>query len=360
MSMTADKNGRKRRSGSGRSRRAAIVEQAENMQKQTPAEAKEASVVEEAEVSVAVSSEAGEEKAAAAAAEQDAVRNVVEDLVPNVGTETGKGAPSCSGEKTVLPPERLVVADSAETAPEEAERLAAGLPEKLRTAVFSEELEQRAVEQMFRWAGENGRVEQDNGELSGMALLEAVHHGRQVAGLVLRLFEELAPLHELEERWAAMLVQAALWHDLGFAVGGRRGHHKLSMRIIEENTGLELSFGLAEEARPMVAMLARYHRRAWPSKKHRRFAALPDKEQKALVRAAALLRVADALDYTHKGAVEELRVRIRRRSVRIVCLGACSCRRECRRAMKKGDLFEKLFDRKLELSQEKAGSGDER
>ena len=356
MGMTADKSSRKGRSGSGRSRRAAAVEQTANMTEQTPADVKETGVVEEAEVSVSLK-ERGEK--AAPEAGQGAVRNGAEDIVPGIGSDTGKDAPSCAGEETALSPERPVVADSAEADPEASEHPDAGLPESLRTAVFSEELEQRAMEQMFRWAGEDGRVEQEKGELSGMALLEAVHHGRQVAGLVLRLFEELAPLHELEERWAAMLVQAALWHDLGFAVGGRRGHHKLSMRIIEENTGLELSFGLAEEERPLVALLARYHRRAWPSKKHRRFAALPEKEQKALVRAAALLRVADALDYTHKGAVEELRVRIRRRSVRIVCLGACSCRRECRRALKKGDLLEELYGRRLELSHEKEGAGDE-
>ena len=358
MGVTADKSSRKGRSGSGRSRRATAVEQPANMTEQTPVKVKETSVVEEAEAS-ADSQERGNKAAPVAVAGQDVVRNASEDTVSCTGSDTGKDASSCSGEETALPPEGLVVAETAEAAPEEAERPAAGLPESLRMAVFSEELEQRAVEQMFRWAGENGRVEQQSGELSGMALLEAVHHGRQVAGLVLRLFEDLAPLHELEERWAAMLVQAALWHDLGFAVGGRRGHHKLSMRIIEENTGLELSFGLAEEARPLVALLARYHRRAWPSKKHRRFAALPEKEQKALVRAAALLRVADALDYTHKGAVEELRVRIRRRSVRIVCLGARSCRRECRRALKKGDLLEELYGRRLELSHEKEGAGDE-
>ena len=235
-----------------------------------------------------------------------------------------------------------------------------GEMDRLLAEIFSEELEQNAVEQMFRWAGEDGRVEQENGELSGMALLESVHHGRHVAALALRLFEALSLQHGLDARWAAVLAQAALWHDLGFAVGGRRGHHKRSMRIIEENRGLTLSFGLEESERPVVALLARYHRRAWPSARHRRFAALPQKEQKALARAAAILRVADALDFTHKGAVEDMRISVRRRSVRIVCLGSCSCRKECRHALKKGDLFEKLFDRKLELSQEKAGSGDER
>ena len=90
--------------------------------------------------------------------------------------------------------------------------------------------------------GRRGR----NGALR-RALLEAVHHGRHVAALALALFEPLAPRFALDMRWARMLAQAALWHDLGFAAGGRRRHHKRSMEIIEENVFLSLSFGLTEK-----------------------------------------------------------------------------------------------------------------
>ncbi len=206
--------------------------------------------------------------------------------------------------------------------------------------------EQNAVEQMFRWMKEHAAGEESllagASEVSGTALLEAVHHGRHVAELSLFLFEALERRFELDIRWARILVQAALWHDLGFAVGGRRRHHKRSMEIIEGNDRLSLSFGLADSDRSLVALLARYHRRAWPSMKHRRFAALSREERKGLCGAAAILRVADALDYRHKGAVEELRVVLRRKVVRIVCFGAESCRKECHRALKKGDFLESL------------------
>ena len=232
----------------------------------------------------------------------------------------------------------------------------------LRGELLSEELEQNAVEQMFQWerrerrkGDEEGDVRAEEGELSGQALLEAVHHGRYVARLAVDLFEAFADVLSLDERWARLLVQAALWHDLGFAVAGRRRHHKIGMDIVERNPELTLSFGLEETDRPLVALLVRYHRRAWPSMKHRRFAALCREDRRSLAGAAAVLRMADGLDYRHKGAVEELCVTMRRRSVGIECFGAGSCRKECRRALKKGDLFEKLSGRKLEVSQGKEG-----
>ncbi len=264
--------------------------------------------------------------------------------------------------EAVVAPEIPFEAPAEEASLPEEERRSPGELEELHAELFSEDLDQKAVEQMFRWAREghsDGETE-EGGELSGTALLESVRHGRHVAGLLLRLFEALSSVHQLDGRWARLLVQASLWHDLGFAMGGRKRHHKRSMEIIERNGHLSLGFGLEEKDRPLVALLARYHRRAWPSVKHRPFAALAPEERSALQRAAALLRMADALDFTHRAAVEDLRVRVRRRSATITCFGARSCARECRRTLKKGDLFEKLFGRKLAVTQGKEGDRDER
>ncbi|HJD96557.1 HD domain-containing protein [Mailhella massiliensis] len=296
----------------------------------------------------------------------------------NGAEEKCAGPSACLEEKaaTAAPEQPAVPAPEAESVPlekelsrEEAfpsdqEENPFGELDRLRAGLFSEELDQETVERMFLWAREEGaglpEKERAGEELSGTALLESVRHGRHVAGLLLRIFESASSLHGLDGRWARILAQAALWHDLGFAVGGKRRHHKRSMEIIEKNAYLSLSFGLEEKDRPLVALLARYHRRAWPSLKHRRFAVLSSEDRQSLTRASALLRVADALDFTHRAVVEEVRVRVRRRSVDMVCIGSLSCRRECRRALKKGDLFEKLFDRKLDVTQGKEGDGDGR
>ncbi len=192
-------------------------------------------------------------------------------------------------------------------------------------------------------------LEQEDMPLSTAVLPESpvvadsLEHGQRVAAIVARLFQDLAGLHKLDDIWGHRLHLAAQLHDIGFAEG-RKGHHKVSMRIIEE----DLSLNIQDEDRPWVALLARYHRRAWPSRKHERFAALNKADQKALCKAASLLRIADALDYTHKGLVGQLELAVKKRKVRIVlhCSGDCSA--EMARVLKKGDLFMSIFERELE------------
>lgn len=176
-------------------------------------------------------------------------------------------------------------------------------------------------------------------------LEDSLRHGRHVAMLVASLFDQLIALHKLDELWRNRLVLAARLHDIGFTQG-RKGHHKASMRYIEE----DLSLNISDEDRPLVALLARYHRKAWPSRRHRRFAALPGKERKALRRAASLLRIADGLDYTRGGLVKGCAVEIRPRKVVFTLDCAGDCAEEKVRAVKKGDLFTHLFGRELEYA----------
>ena len=348
MVKSAGKNGRSRRSGTrSRAGRAVAAEEAAvSMSKNVSAESME--IAAEAGVEASSESECGNghecgnlcEAAMsldAATAENPSEEETREE---NPATDTGS---------------------DAAVSPSSAERVPGDL-DILRGELLCEDLEQNAVEQMFQWMKEHSAEEEslsaNMGEVSGTALLEAVHHGRHVAMLSLFLFEAFSRRFDLDIRWARLLAQAALWHDLGFAAGGRRRHHKRSMEIIEANDRLSLSFGLEDSDRSLVALLARYHRRAWPGMKHRRFAALSREERKGLCGAAAILRVADALDYRHRGAVEELRVTLRRRTARIVCFGAESCRKECRRALKKGDFLESLYGGRLEVEQGREGDRD--
>ena len=147
----------------------------------------------------------------------------------------------------------------------------------------------------------------------------------------------------LDVGWGHWLLLAARLHVFGFAEG-RKGHHKISMRLIEE----DLSLSIHEDGRPWVALLARYHRKAWPSRRHARFDALKKSDRKALRKAASLPRIADALEYTHTGVVGNLAVAVKKRKVIIAvqCSGDCSA--EMERVIKKGDLFMHVFGRELE------------
>lgn len=180
--------------------------------------------------------------------------------------------------------------------------------------------------------------------LPGSPELEATRrHGQHVAHLAEQLFDQLQPLHGLDGRWLYRLRIACCLHDIGFA-SGRKGHHKKGMRIVEQDTSL----ALLPEDRSLVAQLVRYHRKAWPAMRHRRFAALGKKDRQALTKAAALIRMADALDYRHMEAVRDVAIDLQPGKVVLTLSGAQDCAPEQDRLLVKGDLFMHIFGVELE------------
>ena len=116
------------------------------------------------------------------------------------------------------------------------------------------------------------------------------------------------------------------------------------MRIVEQDTSL----ALLPEDRSLVAQLVRYHRKAWPAMRHRRFAALGKKDREALNKAAALIRMADALDYRHMEAVRDVAIDLQPGKVVLTLSGAQDCAPEQDRLLVKGDLFMHIFGVELE------------
>jgi exopolyphosphatase/guanosine-5'-triphosphate,3'-diphosphate pyrophosphatase len=120
-------------------------------------------------------------------------------------------------------------------------------------------------------------------------------HARHVAGLAAALFDQLATVHKLGEDDRRILLAAAVLHDIGQYVSYRK-HHKHSYYLIS-NASLP---DLTPRDTLLVALVARYHRRAEPRPGHEGFADLSKSEQGRIVWLAALLRIADALDRQHR------------------------------------------------------------
>ena len=182
-------------------------------------------------------------------------------------------------------------------------------------------------------------------EAARAMLDEIVEHGEHEVRLVDELFEDLEALHGLSEDWRSRLQQAARVHDVGYMVG-HKGHQKVGMNMVLEER-LPAPLSVKEEDRVLVALLVRYHRKSWPNKKHAVYAALGRKIREDLCAAASLLRIADALDFTHHRVVESLSASVRKRKVVLTLQAQGDCVPEMERALLKGDLFEALFDRKL-------------
>lgn len=185
--------------------------------------------------------------------------------------------------------------------------------------------------------------------LSGGLLVEDWPHARQVEWLSTQLFYATRPLHELDDHALRLLERAAFLHNTGMMIESRR-HHKHSFRLIKET---ELP-DFTDEERHEIACIARYHRRALPSTSHEEFAELSRRARKRVSALAALIRVADALDYSHDGRVLELAPvpKLCDDSTWTIALKIrplADLDDELEHAYEKADLFEKTFKHKLHL-----------
>jgi exopolyphosphatase/guanosine-5'-triphosphate,3'-diphosphate pyrophosphatase len=167
-------------------------------------------------------------------------------------------------------------------------------------------------------------------------------HGEQVQRLASLLFDGLQTSLGLEPDSRELLCAAALLHDVGYVVGYRQ-HHKHSYHLIA-HSHLD---GFTPREREIIALVARYHRRSVPAKKHPEWAALPREDRRLVRQLSALLRIADALDRRHSRGVRDLRCDIRGRRVRVELACPRDVSVEIHGAMDKSRLFEEVFDRKV-------------
>jgi exopolyphosphatase/guanosine-5'-triphosphate,3'-diphosphate pyrophosphatase len=153
---------------------------------------------------------------------------------------------------------------------------------------------------LLRLAGNVAGVDQmsDQMAFSAAALARKYHtdekHANHVADLSRQLFRELQAEHQLPPRCAALLQTAAILHDIGAFVGVA-SHHKHSQYLIQNSE----IFSLTKQDTTLVALMARYHRRALPLPSHSEYMALDRESRIIVLKLAALLRIADALDRSH-------------------------------------------------------------
>lgn len=136
-------------------------------------------------------------------------------------------------------------------------------------------------------------------------------HARHVADLAQQLFRSLQAEHGLDARHELILYVAALLHEIGTFVS-TSSLHKHSMYLILHSD----LFGLSQSDVQLVALVARYHRRASPKPTHQGFNTLSRDNRVAVSKMAAILRLAKALDATRSQRVRE--VVCRRKGRRLV------------------------------------------
>ncbi|MDO9540304.1 MAG: HD domain-containing protein [Methanocalculus sp.] len=167
-------------------------------------------------------------------------------------------------------------------------------------------------------------------------------HDEQVMKNALQIFDQLSPLHGLSEDERFLLQAASLLHDIGWSQGGS-AHHKSGQRLVFRDRSLPLG----KKERSMISLLVRYHRKALPSLKHRRFAELKEKNREKVMVLASILRIADGLDRSHQSLVENIIVTISPRKVIIHCSSRKDGYAEYDYGMQRSDLFSRVFNREV-------------
>jgi len=174
------------------------------------------------------------------------------------------------------------------------------------------------------------------------------HHMAQVTKLALALFDKLTDLHGLGVRERLLLEITAMLHDIGWSRTTDGGHHKHSRDMILE---AELP-GLTEDERALCAQVARYHNKAEPdASRHKGFAALKKRDRALVCWLAAILRVADGLDCTHRGAVRIGGCELGRKRLTISLTARGECAAEITGAENKSKLLARMVDRELVFQQ---------
>jgi len=169
-----------------------------------------------------------------------------------------------------------------------------------------------------------------------------VAHATRVRDLAVKIFDRTHALHQLTPLEREWLEHAAYLHDAGLAISYQR-HHRHSYYLILHG-GMK---GFSRDEVEVIAQVARYHRKAPPSESHQPFRRLDPWKKPVVEKLSALLRLADGLDRTHRGHVEDVRLEVRRKKVVVTATARGPAELEVFAAKEKADLFERVFDRRV-------------
>ena len=166
-------------------------------------------------------------------------------------------------------------------------------------------------------------------------------HARHVADLARALFDVTAEVHGLPPERRDLLETAAILHNVGFSFYPEK-HHTVGRDIILEHQLVEL--GEAEQQ--MIACTTAFHRKKFKPKRLRKepsFLALPEEVRDETLTLAALLRMADGLDFSQSQTTLLGQAQSSPQAIVLPVLGPFAGE-DAARARQKADLWHHLFD----------------
>lgn len=165
-----------------------------------------------------------------------------------------------------------------------------------------------------------------------------------VANLALQIFDQTQDLHKLGAFEREILEYAALLHAIGQYIRFRK-HHKYSRYIIN-HTDLR---GFTDEEILLIGHVARYHRKAKPKKRHKKFKQLSKSHRRIVRVLSGILRIAVGLDKTKNQRVERVACCLSDQILKMAVSGADNLELEIWAAQRYRKVFGKALERKIEI-----------
>jgi exopolyphosphatase/guanosine-5'-triphosphate,3'-diphosphate pyrophosphatase len=169
-----------------------------------------------------------------------------------------------------------------------------------------------------------------------------MQHALTVANFAVELFDTTKKLHKLGHDERTLLEAAALLHDIGYYIG-QTDHHKHTYYLINASSII----GLNDTEKAIVATVARYHSRSLPKPNHKEYTNLSPKRRQVVVKLAAILRLAEALDHEHSSRVQHIKLVKNKKKLILRLKGQGDLLLERWALSHNSPLFEKVYKKKV-------------
>jgi exopolyphosphatase/guanosine-5'-triphosphate,3'-diphosphate pyrophosphatase len=168
-----------------------------------------------------------------------------------------------------------------------------------------------------------------------------VLHAAHATRLALEIFDQTHAIHQLTATEREWLQYGSLLHDVGCYVGYSK-HQRHSYYLITHG---DLT-GFSADEIEVLGSIARYHKGGRPKEKHENWKRLNPYLRASVEKLAAILRIADGLDRSHRQLVTSVSCRVRPGKVEFEASARGDCEAELDAARDKAGLFERVFDRR--------------
>ncbi|MGF1514893.1 MAG: Ppx/GppA phosphatase family protein [Elainellaceae cyanobacterium] len=165
-----------------------------------------------------------------------------------------------------------------------------------------------------------------------------------IADLALQLFDQTQTVHGYGKFERELLEFGALLHDVGQFISFSK-HHKNSRYIINRTDPR----GFTDEEILLIGHLARYHCKAAPTKKHKKFRRLPKDHRHRVQILSGMLRIAVALDKTKNQRAVTVTCQVSEETLAIIVAGADNLDLEIWAAQRERQVLAQALGREVEI-----------